>query len=690
MLRDVKLPFFPSTTDCLAWSEDGELAIAAGESVHLLIPRRNYGKDLHKASSLDPWVHVSFKINSFTFDEWPPQELAKLADFSIGEEQSPSTVVALAWSPLGMARHSRFALAILTTNHVLSLWASTSDLRAASSWERVLVINQALKIPPLTSLIGQDESNPIDPRPSERIRSMSWAPQQSMPSAGTSSTFKTTSPDHSSPIQYLAVTNDANEAIVLRIRTFWSHDRCPWEAQIAARASWGSLESLAASAESKSATQENDPLTSAANMPNSLSHIALPSGASTINLLSWETSEKAAASAQPLSSTQFASRTLSLANDWDEISGLTFTSNPGHVVLHVSSLLSGSFAFHIPPDSQATGKDLEQIDCPYQSTFQDQVSGLQKAFDRRYDLGGQCHAKTWGVASWNSYVASCVTLHPSDMIEYSMPSDQLCQVIFSYENDSSGLTDDAIFPWQETSGTMHGEPCSAVLRKLLDVLKGDDMPQYIIGRMTLYNICCAAIITADIRNWKPVQQILQKLSVSTGISLDAEIGIIDDIEGSRLTLPRRIEQLREIASARIEDENPSIQQHLHSFCSICEQLITWESLTEAYSRCALTFLPITEPGITKHCETCDREFLDEAQARPSIDDGKVERDKYATAEMEIEQPATIGNTDEGSPQDPQPQLDDKGPRHLPNNLGLISTLFARFDVCPYCQGKFIS
>ena len=37
MLEDVQLHGFPSATDCLAWSEDGELAIAAGEYVHILV-----------------------------------------------------------------------------------------------------------------------------------------------------------------------------------------------------------------------------------------------------------------------------------------------------------------------------------------------------------------------------------------------------------------------------------------------------------------------------------------------------------------------------------------------------------------------------------------------------------------------------------------------------------------------------
>lgn len=36
MLPDVELLFRPNIVDCLAWSEDGELAIAAGEFVHIL------------------------------------------------------------------------------------------------------------------------------------------------------------------------------------------------------------------------------------------------------------------------------------------------------------------------------------------------------------------------------------------------------------------------------------------------------------------------------------------------------------------------------------------------------------------------------------------------------------------------------------------------------------------------------
>lgn len=37
MLDPVNLQLFPSCDDCLSWSADGELAVAAGEYVHILV-----------------------------------------------------------------------------------------------------------------------------------------------------------------------------------------------------------------------------------------------------------------------------------------------------------------------------------------------------------------------------------------------------------------------------------------------------------------------------------------------------------------------------------------------------------------------------------------------------------------------------------------------------------------------------
>ena len=66
------------------------------------------------------------------------------------------------------------------------------------------------------------------------------------------------------------------------------------------------------------------------------------------------------------------------------------------------------------------------------------------------------------------------------------------------------------------------------------------------------------------------------------------------------------------------------------------------------ARCALTFLPITEPGFSKQCVDCDREFLNERLHQEMLN---------------------VSNPLEGWP-------------------SLARVLFDKFDVCPYCGGKY--
>lgn len=198
-------------------------------------------------SRSDPWVHVSFRINSYTVDEWPTQELDDLDTFCIGEEQSTSSVIALSWSSVGLARHKRPALAVLATNHVLSLWASISDMKTASTWERVLVVNKAFGTP--NRRFGpQDEaaltSTEVQ-RGSTRVQSMSWAPMKPDDKSLYKNNHLITIPEKCSPTQYLAVTNDADEVLILSIRNEWAYPgKSSWKAQVMSRINWQELRSL--------------------------------------------------------------------------------------------------------------------------------------------------------------------------------------------------------------------------------------------------------------------------------------------------------------------------------------------------------------------------------------------------------------------------------------------------------------
>ena len=109
-------------------------------------------------------------------------------------------MVGLHWSPPGLSRHHRCSLAILTSNHVLSLWASTAYPHERVSWHRVLVVNHALSQHFGTQLL--DKQHEGESRRRCRIRSFTWPH------------FGTADPGEAF---YLAVSNDCDEILICQI-----------------------------------------------------------------------------------------------------------------------------------------------------------------------------------------------------------------------------------------------------------------------------------------------------------------------------------------------------------------------------------------------------------------------------------------------------------------------------------------
>ena len=78
------------------------------------------------------------------------------------------------------------------------------------------------------------------------------------------------------------------------------------------------------------------------------------------------------------------------------------------------------------------------------------------------------------------------------------------------------------------------------------------------------------------------------------------------------------------------------------------------------ARCNLTFLTIQEPGISKYCARCGRQFLDPGKA-----------------------PAFL------SPQNGTDEVVGEGASEPSNSSqSLTYQLFRTFNICPYCDGKF--
>ncbi|KAF3388478.1 hypothetical protein F1880_004530 [Penicillium rolfsii] len=206
MLRPVDLPFSPSCFEALSWSADGDLAIAAGEFVQILTPKKPHTES-SAPQNQDEWNITRIRVNLFTLAEWQVIAPQNRDDFSIAAEQSTSNVVGVAWSPPGLACFRRSVLAVLTSNLLLSLWEPTGTQR---KWTRVAIVNHVFHLDPTAPA----QLSGLELRRSN-IRSFQWCQPLIAPSLNSSFAPE---PETRWGVHLLMVTNDANEAIILRVR----------------------------------------------------------------------------------------------------------------------------------------------------------------------------------------------------------------------------------------------------------------------------------------------------------------------------------------------------------------------------------------------------------------------------------------------------------------------------------------
>ena len=178
------------------------------------IPNRRKRSGIHQTS--EPWIHVHLHVNIFTYREWPTQNPISIADLSIGEEQSLSTVTNIAWSPPGPSKYKRSALAVLTSNLVLSIWAPGSQPSMTSSWERVMLLNGSIE-----NYFAKLGSVGSSLRKRRRTRNMCWAfdmPDNFKQKYGIGS--------------LLAVINDSEDMVIVNITTTHSYRGHDWQAKV--------------------------------------------------------------------------------------------------------------------------------------------------------------------------------------------------------------------------------------------------------------------------------------------------------------------------------------------------------------------------------------------------------------------------------------------------------------------------
>jgi hypothetical protein len=750
----IEVPFWPSSTDNLSWSADNLIAVGGGESIAILVPRL----DTKGPNNLQ-WDTITQRISLFSTIEIPVLEPSSSVDWSLAEELSLRHVASLKWSSPGLGQFNTCVLAVLHSNHALTLWECVGQPNIKDKWRRCLFVNHAIQA-------YYSDRMTVDPERQikQRIRSFAWAPAVQTKSR---SVDRMLDPHLANRQHHLALSTDAGDIFILKVESPYdilAPETLKWRVTI--------VQCLQLPSEGlrsrQGFTQSGAPPTIGATDfafsdwgNGSKAYFAyIASGRlymcdvrydvsddTEVRLVVSEPTERVLPLSSQLSGPlKFANNSDSLllfgpdtiinvnvarSSDenlshhldgrWDEVSGVALTAEKNasqtvHIVSHMSTASSATSSLPISLEERT---DLKE------SNWQDAIHESKANFSALYDLGPNVQERTWGIASspLGDFVATCINLLPSDSPAHIIQSEQrsIVAITTNFESKETPFPSDrGAMPPQDISAetilyamrqyisrggklddSMHTK--ISVRRTVLDTLEVS-LPLKVPPRpwsdkdseLTLDNLrACLAYIKARIF-WDE-DMFFQCLGRLTDISMQRQPKLLLTREQYRhlatsvLDLPHELREAstfsRQIAAAfgaikaRLETPASVVDPAMtdpDSFvesCRICQQNIVLESLRwsrctggHQFSRCALTFLSLMEPGISKSCRICHALYLNEYNL-PGFKD-KV------TQDVIVEAPLPDGGSLEAD--------------HMEPKVSLARLLFGACDVCILCGGKFVA
>lgn len=222
-----------------------------------------------------------------------------------------------------------------------------------------------------------------------------------------------------------------------------------------------------------------------------------------------------------------------------------------------------------------------------QSNLHKQMLRFQSGHDRREDLGGLSVMKTWGLASFKDYIAACITFHPGDMAEYYMASQQRASIVFSLHGLKDSSADLESFPWefdaeiQDEAGHQ-----AAIAESVLKYEQVHGTVQNGIDHKIIYAAVIASMLIWDearLDRLLTAQRALLRLARTVQLDLSPELFCLSNLQTDSLDIEQARTRIREITGHRSqEDLSVPAARELFELCSFCDQVIRWESLTEAY------------------------------------------------------------------------------------------------------------
>lgn len=523
MLPPSNIHLQPSSQNCLAWSSDGELAVAAGEEVYFLISQ---------VGNPDPWIHVRITVNHFTTKEWSWQELASFKDMSIGEEQARATVTALEWSPPGLAKHGRCVLAVLTSNLILSLWASDSNPTDLESWKRVVIVNKAL---------------PLESRLQRRIRSMAWVPMNPQ-----HIDRRTPFSGRKWGIPLIAIADDNYGLYILKVSSPFVGQSFAWNVEVLHR--------------------HCVPVPNRSNDRPSLLALAMNANhfVDRIEIGTWDGEIPVVYRISGIihrASLSVHEEPSSRAPSKDVLDLESFTVRLGQASLKDANLPS---KLGVTPHIKA------------RMLMEKEKVGLER------NIGSDTVLRTRGQASFNSLVAACVTLHPTKMVEHIAPSEGVATILFDAGNDEDNAKSE--FPWQSPVKI----DVAMAQRTILDTILDEDLHRRLalnnLDLKTIYSAFCGGMLLKDYQRFQrpqTVMDILYFIERHGGIDLLPEhialLTIRDSHQLSDQEPIRVIAQMTEVkGKAELSSVTPEISLlDLCPFCPEVQHVLPFDSFTEA-------------------------------------------------------------------------------------------------------------
>ena len=467
------------------------------------------------------WQHVPLQVPWFSNDELPLKDAAPLPNYSVGEEISPSVPISIAWSPPGLAKYRRCALAVLTSNLVLSIWSADGKLQEESSWNRRLLVNDALATyysEDVAANASHITSNAEEQRRLRtRIRAFAWAPALPSPTntMGTQTSYRQ---------QYLTVANDDNQLVLLAVNSptstlgssrnwkvdvlthvslepgeesnftdplffddlmqqqrFISHIAwSPWVLQGDCHQSivvYGANEAVIA----RLITYRNDRITLGAEVVYQGFSVRHSGPMSWCPRVDEDKLTLALFTNSGLIHLTISSSDASIVDQvshdldgrWDQVSGVVW-DHEKHTSprLHFSSLLSTVQSPTAVVEKSSSG--MNGLKAP---NWKEKIENSQVLFSVKNDLKGHSKTKVWGLtpSPLGDFIAACNSLHPSDSIEYGPPADRRGTVALSTLQQYSKIRES--FPSRNTTA----EGLLFTLKKLVEntVEDADQMPAFV-------------------------------------------------------------------------------------------------------------------------------------------------------------------------------------------------------------------